>query len=157
MGELVKLYSLQEAFKKHLKHVLVICKDKRALSYGNTDAFDEFIVELDERFKTADAKTLRRIIFALRNVLKIKLKDLVKMMQESRGKKWASGSIDFWSSRGGCESFGGIIIHFVRSYASILSPRPVLTAVRVRARVRSEVWSESESGSESWSEVWSES
>ena len=115
LGELVKLYSLQEAFKKHLKHVLVICKDKRALSYGNTDAFDEFIVELDERFKTADPKTLRRIIFALRNVLKIKLKDLVKMMQESRGKKWASGSIDFWSSRGGCESFGGIIIHFVRT------------------------------------------
>ncbi len=79
-GELVKLYSLREAFIKHMKHALVICKDKRALSYGSTEAFDEFIVELDERFKTAGVATLRRIIFALRNVLKMKVKDLVKMI-----------------------------------------------------------------------------
>ena len=72
-------------------------------------------MELDERYQPADVKTLARMIFALRNVLKAKLKFLVKKMQNSRGKKWASGSIDFWSSKGGCESFGGIILHFVRS------------------------------------------
>ena len=133
-GELVQLYSLREAFIKHMKHALVICKDKRALSYGSTEAFDEFIVELDERFKTAGVATLRRIIFALRNVLKMKVKDLVKMMQESRGKKWASGSIDFWSSRGGCESFGGIIIHFVRT----LTKREQQKKQRQRATVDAE-------------------
>ena len=114
-GEVVKLYSLEEAFQKHMKHALVICTDKRALSYGSTDAFRDFIMELDERYKPADVKTLARMIFALRNVLKAKLKFLVKKMQKSRGKKWASGSIDFWSSKGGCESFGGIILHFVRT------------------------------------------
>ena len=114
-GEVVKLYSLEEAFQKHMKHALVICTDKRALSYGSTEAFRDFIMELDERYQPADVKTLARMIFALRNVLKAKLKFLVKKMQNSRGKKWASGSIDFWSSKGGCESFGGIILHFVRS------------------------------------------
>ena len=114
-GEVVKLYSLEEAFQKHMKHALVICKDQRALAYGSTEAFRDFIMELDERYKPADVKTLARMIFALRNVLKAKLKFLVKKMQNSRGKKWASGSIDFWSSKGGCESFGGIILHFVRS------------------------------------------
>ena len=34
-GEVVKLYSLEEAFQKHMKHALVICKDQRALRSGH--------------------------------------------------------------------------------------------------------------------------
>ena len=113
LGDLVKRYAFKEAFPVHMRHALVICRDKRALAYGSTEAFSDFLLTLDERYKTADVKTLRRIIFALRNVLRGKVKDLVLDMQDTRGKKWASGSLDFWSSRGGCDSFGGLLLHYV--------------------------------------------
>ena len=104
-----------------------MCEDKRALSFAATDAFGSFLTKLDERYVPPEKKTLRRLIFALRDVIKGKFREELDEMRESRGSPFLAGSLDFWSKGGA--SFGGICAHYVSS-----KPRTKERIKRERAR-----------------------
>ena len=125
--KIVQLYGVREALDKHVSFAVAVCEDKRALSFAATDAFGSFLTKLDERYVPPEKKTLRRLIFALRDVIKGKFREELDEMRESRGSPFLAGSLDFWSKGGA--SFGGICAHYVSS-----KPRTKERIKRERAR-----------------------